>query len=235
MLVGFRKTSLVDYPGRVAAALFLPGCNLRCPWCHNRELVAGGNSAVSGLTPIEDALEVIRRRKFVLGGVVISGGEPLLNRDLGELIAAIKRDGLSVKLDTNGTLPDELEYLLAKQETAPDYVALDLKIAPERYRFLGANSDAAPWPEAIVRSATILADSGIEHEFRSLALPDGFFTVADVEALTPLVGSAPWFFSAFRPGNCLDDAWNGFPQSAPEAVRTLAEKATALGKDGRTR
>src|SRR5512134_3041152 len=101
--IGLRKTSLVDYPGRVAAVLFLPGCNLRCPWCHNRELISDDASAESdGRVALDTALAVVRKRKTVIGGVVISGGEPLLRADIGNLIASIKREGVAVKLDTNG-------------------------------------------------------------------------------------------------------------------------------------
>ncbi len=236
MLVGFRKTTLVDFPGKIAAALFLPGCNLRCPWCHNRELVLGGtNAEEADLVPLPEALETIRKRSSVLGGVVVSGGEPLARPEIGGLLAEVKRLGLPVKLDTNGTYPERLETLLSVPETAPDFIALDLKVAPERYVFLGQRQYADAHPAAVERTARLLAESGAAHEFRSLALPDGFFTEADVEALAPLVDEAPWFFSLFRPGNCLDDAWNGLPQSTESDAKELARKAVALGKDGRTR
>jgi pyruvate formate lyase activating enzyme len=115
--VHLRKTTLVDYPGKVAAALFFPGCNLRCPWCHNRELV---NREAENLVPLEAALSHLEKRRKLLGGVVLSGGEPLLFPGLGELIPLIKGLGLKVKLDTNGTLPQLLEKLLENEKTRPD-------------------------------------------------------------------------------------------------------------------
>ncbi|MFA6505568.1 MAG: anaerobic ribonucleoside-triphosphate reductase activating protein [Treponemataceae bacterium] len=234
-LIGFRKTSLVDYPGMVSATLFFPGCNLRCPWCHNPEMV-GGRAKKSGedLVTMDAALEVIKRRRAILGGVVISGGEPLLHSDIGIIIERIKQEGLLVKLDTNGTLPDALQTLLSKKETTPNYIAMDLKISPERYALIGGK-DTETFRLAFKRSAAILAHSGVAHEFRSLALPDGFFSTSDVGLLAPLVDSSPWFFSAFRPGNCLDALWNAYPQSAPDEAKNYAAEAIRLGKDGRTR
>ncbi|MDR1144335.1 MAG: radical SAM protein, partial [Spirochaetaceae bacterium] len=151
--VVLRKTSTVDYPGRISAVLFFPGCNLRCPWCYNRELVLGGadadgsggfkanalksdsddaggdggfkmnapksDSADNGFKAnadyitIDEALSRIEKRRNVLGGVVLSGGEPTLFPNLGELIVRIKSIGLKVKLDTNGMLPGILEKLFA--------------------------------------------------------------------------------------------------------------------------
>ncbi|GHV42583.1 anaerobic ribonucleoside-triphosphate reductase activating protein [Spirochaetia bacterium] len=231
--VSLRKTSLVDYPGKIAVVIFLPGCNLRCPWCQNRELVLGGKTA-PGAIPLEEALEQIERRRQVLGGVVLSGGEPTLYRDLPALIRRIKdpgRLGLPVKLDTNGTFPAVLEELLSRTEpidTRPDYIAMDLKIAPSRYAELlsipkGADnigghgiasleSAASALALGLEKSAALIRASGIAHEFRSLVLPGGFFTPADREALAALAGDSPWNFRPFRPGNCLDPAWDEYTE-----------------------
>ncbi|MDQ7796166.1 MAG: radical SAM protein, partial [Spirochaetia bacterium] len=235
LMVGLRKTSLVDYPGRIAATLFIPGCNLRCPWCHNRELVepqgfavaqnlnineahfraATQNLSVTGaqspalapenapaLIPLSQALDIIQKRKNVLGGVAITGGEPTLRPELPDIVAAIHRLGLDVKLDTNGTLPLSLEKLLREDETRPDYVAMDLKLAPDRYRELlpgcrlSAHKLAAHEPQKISdedshaspgqnlrRSAELLRQYGIPYEFRTLALPGSFITEKDIEEL----------------------------------------------------
>ena len=234
-LVGFRKTSLVDYPGKVAAAIFFPGCNLRCPWCHNRELVLGGDETKNAdFMELESAFGIIEKRRAVLGGVAISGGEPLLRTDLGRVIERIKTEGLSVKLDTNGTLPDKLEELLERSETAPDYIALDLKIAPDRYRTLAPSLRQENPASLLKRSAARIAKSGIPHEFRSLALPSGSFSVDDLAELAPLVDDSPWFFSAFRPGNCLDPAWDKY-ESGTFQIDILVAEAIKLGKDGRRR
>jgi len=232
-LIGFRKTSLVDYPGRVAAALFFPGCNLRCPWCHNRELVSGGaKTSGDGFVRLDEAFEVISKRRTVLGGVVFSGGEALLSDDLEDSVSRVKREGLPVKLDTNGTLPERLEQLLRREETKPDYIALDLKIAPSRSAELGTKID---YGRALALSAELISSYGVPHEYRSLALPEGAFGKDDVEALAPFVDESPWFFSAFKPGNCLDARWDDYPPSAAADVRELARAAAALGKNAKER
>ncbi|MDR2102454.1 MAG: radical SAM protein, partial [Treponema sp.] len=137
MYIHLRKTSLVDYPGEVAAVFFFPGCNLRCPWCQNRELLPGGCSPERGEPGFfinrEAALAHIKKRRAVLGGVVLSGGEPTLSGELPALIRRIKDLGLKVKLDTNGMAPEVLAGLFGDEKTRPDYIALDLKLSPRRY------------------------------------------------------------------------------------------------------
>ncbi|MDR2537629.1 MAG: anaerobic ribonucleoside-triphosphate reductase activating protein [Treponema sp.] len=225
-LVVFRKTSLVDYPGKVAAALFFRGCNLRCPWCQNRELALASDTPDQTFISPDEALRHIEKRRAVLGGMVLSGGEPTLYHELPALIARIKALGLLVKLDTNGMAPHVLETLFGQRETTPDYIALDLKLAPVRYAVLGAKNPTARLKE----SAALIHAAGVDHEFRSLALPHGFFTDNDVEALAPLVDDAPWFFRLFQPGNCLDPTWDEFPAAQKEDGARLAQKAGQLGK-----
>jgi pyruvate formate lyase activating enzyme len=236
--VVFRKTSLVDYPALVSAVIFFYGCNLRCPWCHNRELVTdwkkpekgfsnpGTNAPADtgdGCTDLEKALAHIEKRRNVLGGVVLSGGEPALFPGLPELVMRIKALGLRVKIDTNGMRPDILEKIFSVRETRPDYIAMDLKLAPERYTELlprtmsgAAVEESASAPEGaevdpgarIRRSAELIRASGIAHEFRSLSLPEAWFGQSDLDALSSLAGSSPWHIRPFVPGNCLDPAWD---------------------------
>jgi pyruvate formate lyase activating enzyme len=207
MRVALRKTSLVDYPGRIAGVIFFPGCNLRCPWCQNGDLVLG---TAGGLIPLEEALGFVEKRRNILGGVVLSGGEPTLYTDLGAVIERIKKTGLPVKLDTNGMRPDVLEGLLKPDRPRPDYIAMDLKLAPSRYAKLLPTGSGAPAGagEALERSAALVRGSGIAHEFRSLSLPAPFFGPSDIEALRPLALSSPWHVRPFQKGNCLDPAWN---------------------------
>jgi pyruvate formate lyase activating enzyme len=231
--VVLRKTTLLDYPGKVAAALFFSGCNLRCPWCQNRELVLGG---ASGELSPEEALGYLEKRRAVLGGVVLSGGEPTRYRGLPDLIRRIHALGLPVKLDTNGMDSSALEALLGDRETRPDYLALDLKAAPEGYGSLLPSPAAAGAPiwarEELERSAALIRQSGIDREFRTLVLPGGYLTPADIAALAPLVDDSPWYFRPFRPGNCLDPAWDSLEAPRREEVEALAERARSLGKRG---
>jgi pyruvate formate lyase activating enzyme len=225
-----RKTSLVDYPGKISGALFFPGCGLRCPWCHNRELVAEGLE--SGGVSLDEALGGLEKRRNVLGGAVLSGGEPTLYRELPSLVERIKALGLLVKIDTNGMDPAMLERLLRTPETSPDYIALDLKTAPRRYVFLSYRGPGDPEKNLNV-SAEILRGSGIAHEFRTLAFPHGFVTEEDIEDLAPLTDDAPWYFRPFRPGNCLDPGWNALEAASSRDVEVLARRAAALGKQAR--
>jgi pyruvate formate lyase activating enzyme len=239
VLVGFKKTSLVDYPGKVAATIFVPGCNLRCPWCHNRELVETSPEERDGLSPLSQVLEQLQKRKKVLSAVVITGGEPTLRSDLGSLVEELHRMGFLVKLDTNGTLPDRLEKLFSVAASRPDYVALDLKVAPQRYGELLPLDLGTEAPQSLgehtggenlKRSANLLVQYRIPHEFRTLVLPRNHVTDRDLTALAPLVDPSPWYFSAFRGGNCLDPRWNDLEEPDQETVKALAEGAKKLGK-----
>lgn len=248
--VSLRKTTLVDYPGKVAAALFFQGCGLRCPWCHNRELVLGiagdrilRDAIQEDYVPLDVALAHIEKRRAVLGGVVISGGEPTGFAGLPALILRIKALGLPVKLDTNGMNPTALEKLFSQPETSPDYIALDLKLPPERYGELLGDG------EALKRSAALLHTSRIPHEYRTLALPKGpngprqpadrkhstgrsYLCAEELLSMAPLVDDSDWYFRPFVPGNCLDPAWDTLERPETGEAARLAEKARELGKRG---
>jgi pyruvate formate lyase activating enzyme len=239
--IQLRKTSFVDYPGRISSVFFFNGCNLRCPWCHNRQLITGVQEDHVG---IEEGLAHLHKRKQVLGGVVLSGGEPCLYPDLPGIIKEIKKTALPVKLDTNGMSPSLLEKLFSQEESRPDYIALDLKIAPERYRdllTLKEPSDRRPAagegindPASLLRqSARLIRQAGISHEYRTLALPEDFVSEKDIEALAPLADNSPWYFRLFIGGNCLDSAWDALESPAPDKAETLARKARELGKSGK--
>ncbi|MCL2008779.1 MAG: anaerobic ribonucleoside-triphosphate reductase activating protein [Treponema sp.] len=205
----------MDYPGRISSVLFFPGCNLRCPWCHNGDLATGRIDSEAAVT-LEKAILHLRRRKTLLGGVVLSGGEPCLYGGLPEIVAEIRGLGLPVKIDTNGLFPDMLEKLISIEETRPNYIAMDLKLAPVRYvELLGEDfrgSRGGPGPDelegALTRSAALIRASGVAHEFRSLALPEGRITEEDFAAIAVLAGDSPLKIRPFRPGNCLDPSWN---------------------------
>lgn len=126
--LGLVKTTLLDYPGEVAATIFTPGCNLRCPYCHNPDFVSGDPTGEE--ITLGEFFRFLEKRKGVLGGICITGGEPLIHKDLGDLIAAVRERGLKVKLDTNGTFPERLASLDV------DYIAMDLKTIPDNYPFL---------------------------------------------------------------------------------------------------
>ncbi|HUW68789.1 MAG TPA: anaerobic ribonucleoside-triphosphate reductase activating protein [bacterium] len=203
MRVGIQKTSLVDYPGRVAAVFFLAGCNLRCPYCHNPSLLApeaAGPGSADELVSIDEAFAFLERRRTVLSGVVLSGGEPTMHADLPQMAARIRSMNLLVKLDTNGTFPERIGPVAA------DYVAMDLKTNPERYAELwpGPPADAAM---RIAESMRAVRSSGAMYEFRITCAP-GIFALADAEAVAALLeADDAVFLQRYRPGRVLDRAW----------------------------
>jgi pyruvate formate lyase activating enzyme len=161
---GIQKTSMIDYPGKVSCVLFTIGCNFTCPYCHNPELAC---NQVERLSPLEEneILEFLEHRQGLLEGVVITGGEPTLHSGLDVFCEKVKKMGYPVKLDTNGSRPDDLQRLLEK--SLVDYIAMDVKTDPSRY---------APdiFPADLSRHLTSCIDSilssGLPHEFRTTCL-----------------------------------------------------------------
>ena len=225
--IKLKKTSFIDFPARISSVFFFSGCNLRCPWCHNRELITG---EAQDLADIEEGFAHLQKRRSVLGGVVLSGGEPCLCGELPLIISKIKKIPLPVKLDTNGMFPAMLEKIFRAKETSPDYIALDLKIAPARYAELALKEGSG---DNLIHSAALIRESGIVHEYRTIALPGGYISAEDIEALAPLADNAPWYFRPFAGGNCLESAWDGLEEPAAEArarLEALAARARELGK-----
>ena len=187
-IMGLQKVTLLDYPGRVACTVFLGGCNLRCPFCHNASLVL---SAGEPQMTEEAFFAFLRKRQGILDGVCITGGEPLLQADLSRFIAEIRALGYAVKLDTNGTMPSRLAPLLDAR--AVDYVAMDIKSSPEGY----ATACGVPVDTDKIReSIRLLRESGIPHEFRTTVVK-GLHTKENIEGAARLVGNSPYFLQGF--------------------------------------
>ena len=155
-----QKTTLLDYPGHIACTVFLPGCNLRCPYCHNPAMVLPGRIAPE--LSQQELFAFLQKRRGILDGVCITGGEPTLHRDLPELIRSIRELGFLVMLDTNGTNPHMLEQLL--REGLLSYVAMDIKNAPELYPVTCGGIDLL---EPVRRSAALLMEEAPDYEFRT--------------------------------------------------------------------
>lgn len=188
---GFMKTTLLDFPGKVAATVFLPGCNMRCPFCHNADLVFG----LSEPLDVYDVLSVIEKRRGILDGVCITGGEPTLHGDgLIALASRIKELGLLVKLDTNGTRPEMIRKLT--ELSLVDYIAMDIKhrITPDGYKkACGADIDT----DKILESVSILNGGSVDNEFRTTLVRE-LHTAEDVEAIAEaLSGGRRYFLQHF--------------------------------------
>ncbi len=158
---GLLKNSMIDYPGKLSCGIFLSGCNFDCPYCHNPDLVKGCSGRSAEFDPA-NIYSFIKNRKGFLDGVVISGGEPTLQKDLFELCRRIKNMGFPVKLDTNGSRPRVIKRLI--DEGLVDYIAMDLKTDPRSYAtYIKSNCNTS----AILSSIDIIMDSAIAYEFRT--------------------------------------------------------------------
>lgn len=192
IIKGLQKVTLLDYPGRVACTIFTGGCNFRCPFCHNSSLVIQMNNHC---IPIEDVLEFLKTHQKKLDAVCISGGEPLIQKDIVEFIKKVKKLGFLIKLDTNGSFPEKLSVLI--KEGLVDYVAMDIKNIMKKYRETsGVKTDNIK----IQKSIEILKNSHIDHEFRTTVVKD-FHTKEDMLEIARLTNPSPLYFQQFRDGN----------------------------------
>ena len=194
-IAGLQKMTLLDYPGKVACTVFLPGCNYRCPFCHNGGLLESAPEAMAE----EALLAFLEKRKGLLDGVCITGGEPTLQPDLPHLLGRIKALGYCVKLDTNGSNPAMLETLLEKGLV--DYVAMDVKNSPERY---GETVGIPGMPlEKTEQSLRLLLAGPTDYELRTTCVAEFHEEAAAaamgawVESLVPGVKPAKWFLQCF--------------------------------------
>ncbi|MBN1128471.1 MAG: anaerobic ribonucleoside-triphosphate reductase activating protein, partial [Chitinispirillaceae bacterium] len=204
---GWIKNSFIDFPGTVATVLFFSGCNLACPWCHNPGIVRGSHGPV-------DCAEIatyLERRRGIIEGVVLSGGEPTIHPGLPDLARELRGRGLKVKLDTNGLLPAAIE------QCAPDYLALDVKTLPQHYGRLGCRyADVA---ERLSRSIAIVKSMGERAEVRVTVAP-GFVDEESIAGIAPLLsGVARVFLQPLKTDvELLDPAFAQKPVMAPERI-----------------
>lgn len=231
------KTTLVDFPGKVACSYFMRGCNLRCPYCYNADLVKSNSSLDNSqddsdrthlVTPIT-ILEHLFKRKQLINGLVISGGEPLLNPATPILIKAAKQMGMAIKLDTNGTLPDALEILMSDPETRPDFIAMDIKTSPDRYaEKMGVTAGFAQKdiPSLLKRSVDLISSLGPDnYEIRTVLVP-GLTELEDIKNIAQMLPQdASWQFAQFRNENCIDPSYNEIQPFIDAKLKELTDYA----------
>ena len=188
---GIQKLTLLDYPEHMACTLFVPGCNFKCPFCHNSELLRGDVEFYDE----REIFDFLKKRAGVLEGVCVTGGEPTVYSDLDRLLREIKELGYLVKLDTNGYLPERLSALI--NDGLLDYVAMDIKNSPERYaETIGLDPvrfDIAPIRESI----SLIMDSGLDYEFRTTVATELFDETGIAGAARMIVGAKKYFLQAF--------------------------------------
>ena len=196
---GFQRFSLIDYPGKICAIVFTQGCNFRCPYCHNPELVDANPSGLQGVKQ-DEVLSFLEARRGKLEAVTITGGEPLLQYDIGDFLSSVKSLGYLVKLDTNGSFPSRLETII--RANAVDYIAMDIKAPLDKYeQVVRRRIDK----DQILSSIKLIMDWDSEYEFRttvvrSLLERDDFVGIGKM-----IKGSRLYVLQRFVASKLLDD------------------------------
>lgn len=213
---GLQKVSLLDFPGRIAATVFLSGCNMRCPFCHNAPLVLPEQRLDPELTE-QELLDFLQTRQGKLDGVCITGGEPTLQKGLPDFLRRIKAMGFQLKLDTNGTNPEMLSALL--MEGVLDYVAMDIKNSPEKYSLTCGGEYLAQ----VKKSAALLMESGTDYEFRTTVTKQ-LHTPEDIEAIGKwLAGAKRYYIQQFvDSGHLIGEGLSALTPPEMEVLRQTA-------------
>ncbi len=219
---GFQKTSLSDFPGVISSIVFTRGCSLRCPYCHNPELVDPARYAAA--LPWETVKRHLQSRAGRIEGVVVTGGEPTVHADLLELLAEIRSMGLKVKLDTNGTNPQMLRQ--AVHRGLLDYVAMDLKAPLELYdRVAGVSVDTA----AVSESLAVVRACGLPHEIRTTFAPAVLSLEGLLRMTTLLSGFRRVVIQAFRSGKTLDPRLAAAASPTQDELKQVVSRFAAAG------
>lgn len=227
-LIGLQKMTVLDFPGRVACIVFTFGCNFRCPFCHNASLVLGeGHSDITE----EEFFSYLQKRKGILDGVCVTGGEPLLQNGIEEFLGKIKALGYEVKLDTNGMYPEKLKKVV--QSGLVDYVAMDIKNSPEYYAATVGKEEIEF--EKIKESVDFLInEASCDYEFRTTVVAE-FHTESAFEEIGKLIkGAKKYFLQGFiDSGDLIGGNLNALPKSNMEKmadrVRPYVEKVELRG------
>lgn len=220
---GFQKLTLLDYPCHIAATIFLGSCNMRCPFCHNADLVL--DPASQPTIPVDEVLAYLKKRQGILEGVCITGGEPTLHRDLPAFAASLKALGYLVKLDTNGTNPKMIKQLA--ENSLIDYVAMDIKSSPAGYtKAAGLDS---PIPEAIYAAVEFLLNGTLDYEFRTTVVKE-LHTQADFASIREwLAGCRAYYLQAFvAADHMIRPGLSGYDKAELLAFRDFLRKKIPL-------
>ena len=213
---GLQKLSMVDYEGHISCTIFTSGCNFACPFCHNAGLVEGKEEEINE----KYIFEFLQKRKNMLDAVVISGGEPTLHKDLPNFIQKIKELGYYVKLDTNGTNPEMLEYL--HKNKLIDYVAMDIKNDIVSYsKTIGKDYSF----DNIKKSIEYILKSGIDYEFRTTIVNE-FHNEDSIKNMIEMIPKAKrYYLQRFvDSGNCIASSLSDIPKAEAERLLTIVQK-----------
>ncbi len=216
---GLQASSLIDFPGTISAVVFTVGCNFRCPYCHNPDLVL---ETPERIIPTEEILEFLRARQGVLPAVTVTGGEPTMHEDLCDFLAQIRALGYRIKLDTNGTNPEMLER--AVERGLVDYVAMDIKAPLARYaRVVGSTVNTT----AISRSVAFLLEGGVEYEFRTTVVRSQLSAEDIMEIGKELSGAKRYYLQQFVPAKTLHPTFRRAMSYSTQELREFAHALSA--------
>lgn len=222
-ICGLNKTTLLDYPGKVAATVFLGSCNFRCPFCHNSSLVL--HAAIEPEIPEEEVLEFLQKRKGILEGVCITGGEPTLSPELPDFLRKIRKLGYDIKLDTNGSRPYTIKSLV--QEGLVDKIAMDIKACPDNYGPLSGLR--YPDMDSIYESAEFLLKGNLDYEFRTTVIRELHKEKDFIEIGQWLAGAKAYYLQAYKDSDeVLQPGFSSYSLKELEHFRSILHKYIPL-------
>lgn len=214
-IAGLVKSTLIDYPGKVAAIVFTQGCNFRCGFCHNPDLIPLENKQLE--INANDVFDFLETRRGKLDGVVITGGEPLIQSDILSFIKKIKEMGFLVKLDTNGSNPLVLRQII--DQKLVDYVAMDIKNSLSSYPAICGFSDI----DKVLSSVDLVMNSGVDYEFRTTVLPRFHSTNELIELAKIICGAKRFTIQGFRPNIVFDETLRSERSFTREELLSIKE------------
>lgn len=222
-IYGLNKTTLLDYPGKVAATIFLGGCNFRCPFCQNSSLVL--NPSAQPEIPVKEVLSFLKKRKGILDGVCITGGEPTLSPDLPELLQEIRTLGYPIKLDTNGTHPALLKTLT--EQNLIQMTAVDIKACPDNYPALCGL--VHPELDAVKETVEFLKNGTLDYEFRTTVIRELHSEKDFIEISQWLTGAKAYYLQAYRDSEeVLQPGFSSYTRKELEHFREILKRTIPL-------
>ncbi len=232
-IAGLQRTTLIDYPGKLACVVFLAGCNFRCPWCYSSELVLPLKIVSQPKMEEKEFFDFLRERQGLLEGVVICGGEPTINKDLPQFIEKIKKLGFFIKLDTNGSNPKILQDLADLKLI--DYVAMDIKISPDSQVYKDLMTEGVTI-DNIKESVEFLKNGKLDFEFRTTVV-NTVHTKDDFVKIAKWIGgtNVKYYLQNFRAEKTIDPAFEKIEPFKLDFLKEIVKKISPYFKDCQVR
>jgi pyruvate formate lyase activating enzyme len=233
IIAGLQKTTLIDYPKKIACVVFLAGCNFRCPWCYSSELVLPLKIVEQPRLEEKEFFDFLRSRKGLLDGVVICGGEPTINKDLPQFIQKIKNLGYPIKLDTNGSNPEMLKGLI--NTNLIDYIAMDIKAGQKNPIYQNLMTEGVTL-DKIKESVELLKSSGLDFEFRTTVV-NTIHTADDFREIAKWIGgpSIKYYLQNFRAEKTIDPEFEKVEPFKKDFLEEIVKEISPFFKDCQVR